>query len=362
MSTLDRGRYAALYGPTAGDRIRLADTNLLIEVEQDRCAGPPGRRGGLRRRQGDPRVDGPVPGHPRRGHPGHGDHRRGRARPLGRRQGRHRHPRRPDRRARQGRQPGHHGRRPPGPGDRPGHRDHRRQRQDPHRRRDRQPRTPDLPADPRHGAGQRHHHDHRRRHRPGRGHQGHHGHPERLAPGPDAGGAGPLADQRAAARQGQHHVRRSRCGSSCAAARAASSCTRTGAPRPAAIDACLRVADASGVQVAIHTDTLNEAGFVEDTLRAIGGPVHPRVPHRGRRRRARAGHHHGRRAAQRAAVVDEPDPAVHAQHPRRAPRHADGLPPPELRRCRRTWRSPRAGSGRPRWPPRTCCTTSARSR
>jgi urease subunit alpha len=40
---------------------------------------------------------------------------------------------------------------------------------------------------------------------------------------------------------------------------------------PAAIDAALRVADASGVQVAIHTDTLNEAGFVEDTLRAIGG-------------------------------------------------------------------------------------------
>ncbi|GAA3304977.1 urease subunit alpha [Dactylosporangium vinaceum] len=40
---------------------------------------------------------------------------------------------------------------------------------------------------------------------------------------------------------------------------------------PAAIDACLRVADASGVQVNIHTDTLNEAGFVEETLRAIGG-------------------------------------------------------------------------------------------
>jgi len=40
---------------------------------------------------------------------------------------------------------------------------------------------------------------------------------------------------------------------------------------PAAIDACLTVADASGVQVAIHTDTLNEAGFVEETLRAIGG-------------------------------------------------------------------------------------------
>ncbi|MGI8815168.1 MAG: urease subunit alpha [Pseudonocardia sp.] len=40
---------------------------------------------------------------------------------------------------------------------------------------------------------------------------------------------------------------------------------------PAAIDACLRVADETGVQVAIHTDTLNEAGYVADTLVAIAG-------------------------------------------------------------------------------------------
>src|ERR1700736_3005289 len=40
---------------------------------------------------------------------------------------------------------------------------------------------------------------------------------------------------------------------------------------PAAIDACLRVADASGVQVALHSDTLKEAGFVEDTVGAIAG-------------------------------------------------------------------------------------------
>ncbi|MFE9578017.1 urease subunit alpha [Nocardia sp. NPDC006044] len=40
---------------------------------------------------------------------------------------------------------------------------------------------------------------------------------------------------------------------------------------PAAIDACLTVADAAGVQVALHSDTLNEAGFVEDTLGAIAG-------------------------------------------------------------------------------------------
>ena len=39
---------------------------------------------------------------------------------------------------------------------------------------------------------------------------------------------------------------------------------------PAAIDACLRVADEYDVQVAIHTDTLNEAGFVDDTIAAIG--------------------------------------------------------------------------------------------
>lgn len=44
---------------------------------------------------------------------------------------------------------------------------------------------------------------------------------------------------------------------------------------PAAIDACLTVAQAAGVQVALHTDTLNETGFVEDTLAAIAGrPVH----------------------------------------------------------------------------------------
>ena len=40
---------------------------------------------------------------------------------------------------------------------------------------------------------------------------------------------------------------------------------------PAAIDCCLSVADELDVQVAIHTDTINEAGFVEDTIAAIAG-------------------------------------------------------------------------------------------
>lgn len=40
---------------------------------------------------------------------------------------------------------------------------------------------------------------------------------------------------------------------------------------PAAIDTCLTVADLHDVQVMIHSDTLNESGFVEDTIRAFAG-------------------------------------------------------------------------------------------
>ncbi|MGV7636674.1 amidohydrolase family protein, partial [Mycobacterium kansasii] len=41
----------------------------------------------------------------------------------------------------------------------------------------------------------------------------------------------------------------------------------------ASIDNSLRVADEYDVQVAIHTDTLNECGFLEDTVAAIDGRV-----------------------------------------------------------------------------------------
>ncbi|KAA9150559.1 urease subunit alpha [Amycolatopsis acidicola] len=40
MTEIDRERYAELFGPTTGDRIRLADTDLLIEVTEDRSMGP----------------------------------------------------------------------------------------------------------------------------------------------------------------------------------------------------------------------------------------------------------------------------------------------------------------------------------
>ncbi|GHH89026.1 urease subunit alpha 1 [Streptomyces sulfonofaciens] len=44
MTELSRAAYADLYGPTVGDRIRLADTDLFVEIEEDRSGGP-GRAG-----------------------------------------------------------------------------------------------------------------------------------------------------------------------------------------------------------------------------------------------------------------------------------------------------------------------------
>ena len=39
MSRIDRREYAQLFGPTTGDQIRLGDTDLWIEIEEDRTAG-----------------------------------------------------------------------------------------------------------------------------------------------------------------------------------------------------------------------------------------------------------------------------------------------------------------------------------
>ncbi len=89
------------------------------------------------------------------------------------------------------------------------------------------------------------------------------------------------------------------------------------------------------MQVAIHTDTLNETGFVEDTIARDRRPHDPHLPHRGRRRRPRARHHPAVRRAERAPLVHESDDAVHAEHAGRAPRHADGVPSPVAERARR---------------------------
>jgi urease subunit alpha len=66
---------------------------------------------------------------------------------------------------------------------------------------------------------------------------------------------------------------------------------------PAAIDNCLAVAERFDVQVAIHTDTLNESGFRRGHDRRLQGAHDPHLPHGGRRRRPRPGHHQGLRPA-----------------------------------------------------------------
>ena len=78
-------------------------------------------------------------------------------------------------------------------------------------------------------------------------------------------------------------------------ARAASSSMRTGArPRRRSTRACAPRSEVV-FRSRIHTDTLNEAGYLEITARGDRRALDPRLPHRGRRGRARAGHHRDRR-------------------------------------------------------------------
>ena len=150
-----------MFGPTTGDRVRLADTDLIIEVEKDfttygeevKFGGGKVIRDGM----------GQSAGHQRAGRRRHRDHQRADRRSLGHRQGRRRDQGRHDRRDRQGRQSGHPARRRHH--HRPGHRRDRRRGQDPHRRRLRQPHPFHLPAADRARADERRHDDARRRHR-----------------------------------------------------------------------------------------------------------------------------------------------------------------------------------------------------
>ena len=85
---------------------------------------------------------------------------------------------------------------------------------------------------------------------------------------------------------------------------------------PAAIDNCLSVADRFDVQVAIHTDTLNESGFVEDTIAAFKGRTIHTYHTEGAGGGHAPGHHQGLRRGARAALIDQSDPALHRQHHR----------------------------------------------
>ena len=90
-----RGAYAAMFGPTTGDRLRLADTELVIEIESDRTIyGEEVKFGGgkvIRDGMGQSQAT------PRRRRRRHRHHQRRDPRPLGHRQSRYRHPRRPHR-------------------------------------------------------------------------------------------------------------------------------------------------------------------------------------------------------------------------------------------------------------------------
>ena len=226
---ISRERYGALYGPTVGDKLRLADTDLWLEVEEDRCVGGDeavfgggktireSMLQGVRTSAGgapDTVITNVVVL----------DHwgivkcdvgiKAGRISALG-----------------QGRQPGRDGRRAPGPRDRADDRDHRRRGADPDRGRDRRARALHLPADRRRGGGGGDDDADRRRHRAGRGHARDDLHAVAVGDPRDAAGDGRAAGQRAAARQGQHGLARGDARAGAGGRRAASSCTRTGARR-----------------------------------------------------------------------------------------------------------------------------------
>ena len=87
----------------------------------------------------------------------------------------------------------------------------------------------------------------------------------------------------------------------------------------AVIDTSLTVADEYDIQIAIHTDTLNECGFIDDSIAAIKG----RAIHSFHTEGAGGGHAPDiiKIAGQPnvLAVQHQPDPAVYCQHDRRAP-------------------------------------------
>ncbi len=98
---------------------------------------------------------------------------------------------------------------------------------------------------------------------------------------------------------------------------------------PAAIDASLKAADEFGLQVALHSDSLNEAGYLESTVAAIRG----RSIHAFHAEGAGGGHAPDilRIASLPHVIPGSTNPTLpaHGQHGGRAPRHADGLPPPQ---------------------------------
>ncbi len=124
---------------------------------------------------------------------------------------------------------------------------------------------------------------------------------------------------------------------------------------PAVIDCSQAVADEYDVQVAIHTDTLNEAGFVEDTVAAIAGRTihtfHTRAPAAATRQTSSASPPTPMCCPPRPTPLGR-TPSTRWPSTSTCSWSATTSTPASLR----TWRSPRAGYGPRRWRPRTCST------
>ena len=97
---------------------------------------------------------------------------------------------------------------------------------------------------------------------------------------------------------------------------------------PAAIDCALSVADRFDVQLMIHTDTLNELGFVEDTIAAFKG----RTIHAFHTEGAGGGHAPDiikvASLRKRTAELDQSNAPLYGEHAGRTSRHADGVSSP----------------------------------
>jgi hypothetical protein len=196
---ISRSVYANMFGPTTGDRVRLADTDIIIEVEKDFTVyGEEVKFGGgkvIRDGMGQSQLTNQA------GRGRHRDHQRADSRSLGHREGRCRPEGRQGPRDRQSRQSGraagrhhHH---------RTRHRDHRRRRQDPHSRRLRHSYSFHLPAAGRRRADVGRDFASGRRYRTRARHACHHMHARALAYRPHDPGRGCVSGQSWLYRQGQ---------------------------------------------------------------------------------------------------------------------------------------------------------------
>ena len=270
MATIGRRAYADMFGPTTGDRVRLADTDLVIEVEDDYTLRAGGYGEEVKFGGGKTIRDGMAQASARAAEGAMDcvltnalivDHwgivkadigiKDGRIAAIGKAGN-------PDT------QPGvdiDH---------RPGHRNHLLRRQHRHGGRHRQPHPLHLPAADRGGAGLgRHHHD-GRRHRPGHRHLRHHLHAGAVEHRAHAAGGrcvsmnlGFLGKGNASLPAALHEQVN--------AGAIGLKLHEDWGTTPAAISNCLDVAEETDTQVAIHSDTLNESGFVENTIAATKG-------------------------------------------------------------------------------------------